>query len=236
MLSSFNFDVEAEIAHFRDPTTHAFLNTFLAPPPHTIIGFLGNCYGSTEIETEEIAHKVKVGCTVLDLKGFLKDLVIFVNQKKIKGKSFGTFPRTRKYLVRPKYRFYAASKDSTLISDLRKSVSAPRRMPFLGISDCLASIQNISDISQANPIQLKDTESVVCIEDDQDIEYHTKIKEPNKVTVYTEKVRSPRNFEITQRGRIPKNHKKFLMSVNCRLFFKRPLEGYEINGENVCLV
>src|SRR5215207_3975760 len=137
MLSSFYFDVESEIAHFRDPTSHSFLNTFLAPPPHTIIGFLGNCYGSTETETEEIGHKVKVGCIVLDLKGFLKDLVIFVNQKKIKDKPFTTFPRTRKFLVGPKYRFYVASEDGTLISDLHKFVSAPRRIPFLGISDCL---------------------------------------------------------------------------------------------------
>lgn len=95
-MFSFHLDVESEIAHFKDPTSHAFLNTFLAPTPHTIIGFLGACSGFSEIETEELTKKLKVGCIVLRLKGFLKDLVIMDNQK---GKQIVKFPRTRKFLV-----------------------------------------------------------------------------------------------------------------------------------------
>ena len=60
-MLSFYFDIESEIAHFRDPTSHSFLNTFLAPPPHTVLGLLGGCCGYSEKETEDIARKVKVG-------------------------------------------------------------------------------------------------------------------------------------------------------------------------------
>ena len=230
-MFSFHFDVESEIAHFRDPTTHAFLNTFLAPPRHTIIGFLGCCSGYSERETEEIGEKLKVGCIVLELKGFLKDLAIMVNQK---NKEDTKFPRTRKFLVGPKYRLYAASEDRILLLQLYESVSNPKHIPYLGISDCLAYIRNVSEISQANSIELRDTESVVSIDDR--TQYHTKIKEPNKVSVYTETIKCPTGFEITEKGRKPKNQKKFLMSVNCRVFFKNPLNGYEIDGENVCLI
>jgi CRISPR-associated protein Cas5 subtype I-B len=231
MLLSFNFDVEAEVAHFRDPTSHAFLNTFLAPPPHAIIGFLGNCSGMSHSETEELASKVRVGCIVLDIRGFLKDLVIFVNQKE---KSNTPFPRARKFLVGPRYKFYVACEDRSVLSDLRKFVSMPRRIPYLGISDCLAYIRNISKISHANPKRVKDTDSIVPLEND--IEYYTKIKEPHKITAYAETVRSPTSYEVTDRGRRPKGQKKFLMFVNCRIFLKSALNGYEIEGENVCLV
>jgi CRISPR-associated protein Cas5 subtype I-B len=99
------FDIESEIAHFRDPMSHAFLNTFLAPPPHTIMGFLGSCCGFSESETEQkITPDIKVGCKVISLNGYLKDLAIMENQKdKNKRKQF---PRKRKLLVKPIYRIY----------------------------------------------------------------------------------------------------------------------------------
>jgi hypothetical protein len=205
------------------------MNTFLAPTPHTIIGFLGACSGFSEKETEELTEKVKVGCIVLSLKGFLKDLVIMDNQKPEPAK----FPRTRKFLVGPKYRFFIASENRELVVKLNQGISSPKHIPYLGISDCLAYVRNISKIKTAKPIHLKDTESVVGIEEGQsDFEFHTKIKKRGDYTVYTETVRASTAFEITEKGRKPVAHQKFLMSVNCRLFFRKAIEGYEIDGEN----
>jgi CRISPR-associated protein Cas5 subtype I-B len=233
-MFSFHLDIESEIAHFKDPTSHAFLNTFLAPSPHTIIGFLGACSGLSEIESEGLTKDVKVGCIVLRLKGFLKDLVIMDNQK---GKQLVKFPRTRKFLVGPKYRFFIASENRELLVKLSQDISSPKHIPYLGISDCLAYIRNISKIKTAKPIQLKDTESIVGIEIGQpDLEFYTKIEKSGDFTVYTETVTTSTAFDITERGRKPLAHKKFLMSVNCRLFFKKAIEGYEIDGENVCLM
>lgn len=83
---------------------------------------------------------------------------------------------------------------------------------------------------------MKDTESVVCIKEGQlDLDFYTKIKKPGDFTVFTETVKSTTAFHITEKGRKPIHQEKFLMSVNCRLVFKKPLDGYQIGGENVCL-
>jgi CRISPR-associated protein Cas5 subtype I-B len=233
-MFSFHLDVESEIAHFKDPISHAFLNTFLAPSPHTIIGFLGACSGLSEIETEGLAKNMKVGCIVLRLKGFLKDLVIMDNQK---GKQTVKFPRTRKFLVGPKYRFFIASESQELLVKLRQDIFSPKHIPYLGISDCLAYVRDISGIKEAKPIQLKDTESMVGLEEGlQDLEFYTKIRKPGEFTVHTETVNASTAFKITEKGRKPIAQKKFLMSVNCRLFLRKPIVGYEIDGENVCLM
>ena len=78
----FSFDIESEIAHFRDPLTHSFFNTFVAPPPHTILGILGSCLGYNEIEVEKLGEDIKVGCIVIKLKGYLKDIVYNRKPKK----------------------------------------------------------------------------------------------------------------------------------------------------------
>jgi CRISPR-associated protein Cas5 subtype I-B len=232
-MLSFYLDVESEIAHFKDPTSHAFLNTFLAPTPHTIIGFLGACSGLSEKETEELTDSVKVGCIVLSLKGFLKDLVIMDNQKPEPAK----VPRMRKFLVGPKYRLFIASEELELLVRLNQGISSPKHIPYLGISDCLAYIRDISNIKTVKRIYMKDTESVVAIDEGQpDLEFYTKIKKSGDLTVYTEIATAPTAFDITERGRRPIARKKFLMAVNCKLFFKKAIEGYEIDGENICLM
>jgi hypothetical protein len=69
-----------------------------------------------------------------------------------------------------------------------------------------------------------------------DLEFYTKIRKSGDFTVYTETVTTSTAYDITERGRKPIAHKKFLMSVNCKLYFKKAIEGYEIDGENVCLI
>jgi hypothetical protein len=124
-----------------------------------------------------------------------------------------------------------------LLVRLSQDISSPKHIPYLGISDCLAYIRSISKIKTGKPIQLKDTESIVGIEEGQpDLEFYTKIKKSGDFTVYTETVTTSTAYDITERGRKPIAHKKFLMSVNCKLYFKKAIEGYEIDGENVCLI
>lgn len=143
----------------------------------------------------------------------------------------------RKFLVNPKYRFFIGSENQELLLKLNNGISSPKHIPYLGISDCLAYIRDISKIKTAKPILLKDTESIVSFEEGQlDLEFHIKIKKSGDFTIYTEMVTAPTSFDITEKGRKPITHKKFLMSVNCRLFFRKAIEGYEIDGENVCLM
>jgi CRISPR-associated protein Cas5 subtype I-B len=268
-MKAFYFDVESELAHFRDHLSHAFLNTFLAPPPHTIIGFLGCCCGFTEKQTEEIlSSNVIVGCRIVSVKGYVKDLVIMENQKVIPAIPF---PRTRKLLVSPVYRIFIAAnnknkdkkdsdeKNDELISDLRHAVFYPKHTPFLGISDCLAYVRYISEVIDIEPTRFKETESVVSFpvsdtriqkndkrqkghkqHDYQDIykgvqEYSTRIKASGVLTVYPHVITVPRSYEITEKGRKPKLLIKLLISLNCVVSFKKPIDGWVVNGENVVL-
>ena len=229
-MFQFNFDIESEIAHFRDPSTHSFLNTFLAPPPHTIVGLIGACCGFNQEQTEELTSKIKVGCKTLHLKGFLKDLTMTDNQKPQRV----SIPRRRKFLVGPKFRIFVGSEEESTLKMIKKAINKPAYTPYLGISDCIAYFRNISKITQTEKTKFKSTDSVVMI--DSNTNFYTKIKDPNQVTVYTETITSPISFEFDGERRKPKEFKRFLMSVNCNVFFYNKIDGYKIDGENVCLI
>ena len=228
----FYFDIESEIAHFRDPTSHAFLNTFLAPPPHAILGLIGSCAGYTESETEELGNKIKIGCVIRHLNGFLKDLTITENQKY--KTQIVKMPRMRRFLVGPKYRIYVGSEDKQFLTQVQGFVKKPQHSLYLGISDCLAYIRGVSKISKVKTSKFKKTSSVVMIESDN--KYSTTLKEENQITVSPQIIKSPTSYVITEMGRRPENFATFLMAVNCTLSFRKPIDGIELNGENVCLV
>jgi CRISPR-associated protein Cas5 subtype I-B len=230
-MHAIHFDIESEIAHFRDPSTHAFLNSFLAPPPHTIVGMIGGFCGLNEESTEDMCKRIKVGCMILRLNGFLKDLVMMENQK---NKQITKFPRARKFLIEPKYRIYAASEETEVISKIWESVHHPKYTPYLGISDCIAYIRSISKIMEIKNRKMRETSSIVGLAEGYN--YTTRLRDANTFTIYPEIVESPTSYQVTKRGRVPGNRKKFLMSVNCKITFKEPIDGYEIDGENICLL
>ena len=238
-MRSFSFEIESELAHFRDPSSHAFLNTFIAPPAHTIIGLLGSCCGFTEVETENmLSTDVKIGCRALSIRGYLRDLVNMQNQK---GKMSIRFPRARKFIVGAKYKLYVATNKSGLISRLRESVASPKRVPYLGISDCLGYIRNISRISEARETELNETDSIITVKrsvtTDKELDYYVTIKEQGKMTVYPQLVRAPRLYKITSSGREPQDYQTLLMSANCNIHFrKKDYKGYLIDKEQVCLM
>ena len=247
-MKAFYFDVESEIAHFRDPLSHSFLNSFLSPPSHTIIGFLGCCSGFSENETEtEINNNILVGCKMLSLKGYLKDLVIMRNYKN--NQNIG-MPRMRKFLVNPKYRIYVASEDEDKIKKIRYQVNNPIFTPYLGISDCIAYIRYISDILDAKSTKIKEIECNIFFQDKDhtnnnynnyndnsiQIEYSTRVKKDNALVVYPQIVRSPKSYEITENGRKPQIYEKVLMSLNCIIKLKKDFNGFVIDDEKVSLI
>ena len=107
-------------------------------------------------------------------------------------------------------------------------------MPYLGISDCLAYIRDISIMTQTRIEKITQTSGIVNLSED--LDYPTKIRKSNSLTIYPEIVESPMSYEITKRGRIPKDRTKLLMSVNCNIVFTKPIDGYEIEGEHICLM
>jgi hypothetical protein len=67
-------------------------------------------------------------------------------------------------------------------------------------------------------------------------EYSTQIKDSGVLTVYPHIVTAPRSYEISEKGRKPRSLVKLLISLNCIVSFKKPIDGWTINGEAVCLV
>ncbi len=231
----FSFDIESEIAHFRDPFTHSFFNTFVAPPPHTILGLLGNCLGYNEVDTERLGENIILGCIVIKLKGYLKDLAIIENQK---NNQRTKTPRTRKFLVNPLYRIFTFSKDFMRLEKIQYSIYHPKRVPYLGISDCLACISNISNILEAKRIQTNEIESLINLDKLNEnkkvnTKFNTKIKDPLLLTVYPFIASCPTKYILNNNGRSPINFHRILMSVNCIIEFKHPLDVYQINGDKV---
>lgn len=257
-MKAFYFDIESDIAHFRDPMSHAFLNTFLAPPTHTVIGLLGTCCGFSEKETEEkLSDIILVGNKVLSIRGYLKDLVIMRNLKE--NNNIG-FPRTRKFLVNPKYRIYVVSEDQNLLKKVSDGVSSPKYTPYLGISDCISYIRYISKLTDVKKTKIKQTECTLSIgkkdlENENSLvdvkntgkkikeienfeipEFYSKIKKERSLTVNPHLITIPRSYEITEdSGRKPKSIEGLLMFSNCILSFKKPVDGYLIDDEPVSL-
>ncbi len=236
-LNGFSFNVEAEIAHFRDPSTHSFFNTFIAPPPHTILGFIGSCLGYDEIQVEKLGENIQIGCIVKKLKGYLKDLAIVNNQKNQKGGQNIKTPRTRKFLIDPLYQIFVFSDDSPLLEEIQSSIRKPKFVPYLGISDCLAYIRSISKISQVKLIQSNEIKSLVNLDkiykEKQDNRFVTTIIDHKMLTVYPFYALCPTKYIIYDNGRQPINFQRILMSVNCLIKFEKEINIYQLDGDNI---
>jgi hypothetical protein len=105
----------------------------------------------------------------------------------------------------------------------------------------LAYIRNISGISEAREVDLKETDCIITmtsmVNTDKEIDYYVTIKEEGKMTVYPQLVRAPRLYKITDSGREPYDYQTLLMSLNCNIHFrKNKLKGYRIDKEEVCLM
>lgn len=235
-VNAFSFIVEGEIAHFRDPFTHAFFNTFIAPPPHTILGFLGGCLGYDEIEVENLGEGLQIGCIVKRIGGYLKDLAIVSNQKG--GKNINT-PRTRRFLINPSYHIFVFSEKISLLDEIRNSVYAPRFVPFLGTSDCIAYIRYISKITKAEQIETKGVKSLINLDKINHKEtkfenrFSTTIIDPKMLTIYPFYALCPSRYQISDNGRQPINFQRILMSVNCLIKFESPISAYRCDGDQI---
>ncbi len=230
-MKSFYFDIEGEIAHFRDPTSHQLLNTFPAPPPHTIIGLIASCHGLEESQVGDLAKRIRVGCKPISLSGTLRDMSLIENQKETPPKKI---PRMRKFLVNPKYRIFIASEDTDFLIKLKDSVKSPQHIPYLGISDCIASIRFVSDIMEAHPIMSKEYDCIIPFDDNNN--FTTIVKDQNSLTMFSQIISTPTSYVIMVKGRKPVSQRRYLMSVNCKIKFRKNIEGIEVGGENVCLL
>ena len=232
---SFYFDITSDFAHFRDIFTHLFFKTLLAPPRTTVIGIVSAAMGGDEKSTIELSNRsgLYIGVKILLIKGIAKEII---RVKNLKEHTLTETPILRTLIVSPTYRLYIASNNKELLEDMRSALQNPTYSLYLGISEFLARISNISEIYD---IEANTTTMLSCIvpfNNFNNIEYSTHIIDNNKLVLLPEISKTVYSFEYTNKGRNPKEYINLIMSYNCELRFKNPIQSYKIGEENICLI
>jgi CRISPR-associated protein Cas5t len=228
-LPSFYFDIHAELAHFRDIFTQSFFKTLLAPPRTTIIGMLGAALGLDESDTISLSDKLLVGSKILHLKGYAKEITTAVNLKRDGGRT----PVMRNLVVEPHYRIFVGSQDKGLILRLHDAIRAPIFSLYLGISECLASLANTSEVTNATLVKAKLFKCTVPLSSN--VEYNTKVEEKGKTIFLPERARTVHSFVLLPNGRMPASYVNLLMFYNCAVELSKSLTAYDFR-EPVCMI
>lgn len=215
------FELSGELGHFRNPFTHSFFETILAPPRTTVIGLLGAALGFNEEETIELMDKLLIGVKILNINGFAKEITTFYNYKE--KKPLAT-PIMREILIKPKYRIYVGCKDSTFVSDLIDALKRPRYTLYLGISDYIATIKDVKKVT------FTETKSNMfdCVIPYVDGYKVTLGDNPAKFLIPPKQYRVVYSYELTKRGRRPSKMTDVLMFFGYQVELPKDLDAYII--------
>ena len=131
----------AMTASFRDPNTHLYQETILAPPPTTIVGISGAALGISYRAALEYfkANRISVGCLIKN-QGFGKDLW---NYSKIKGKEVIKSILIREFLYGINIDIFFTCEATEIVEELYRAFKDPCFAITLGNSDELVKIKNI---------------------------------------------------------------------------------------------
>lgn len=230
-LYIFYFDISSDLAHFRDIFNHSFFRTLLAPPRTTVLGIIGAMLGYNEEDTITKLTNIYIGIKILSLNGYAKDIMTAINQKPEGGRT----PVMRTLLVNPSYRIFIGAKDEKQIEYIREGALAPKYPLYLGISDCLAYIKNISSISNVNAISANNFNCVIPMATNIGYDYY--IKDNNKMIFAPEIVKTVYSFVPTPKGKKPDRYIDLLMFHNCEVKLKKNIRAYPDDvGEPICLI
>ncbi len=226
-LYTFYFDIRADFAHFRDIFTHAFFRTYLAPPRTTILGIIGASIGLNEEDTIKLSDSLYAGTKILSINGIAREIVNVENQKEIGLKT----PTMRTLIVNPIYRIYIGGEDKGLIERIRDSLLKPVYPLYLGITECLANIKDISDIYYCKKC---DTKCFSCIIPA--LKYTSKILDKTKFVLLPEINKTVYSFKYTPKGREPLKYIDLVMSYNCKLELSESIPSYFIIDDYICMI
>lgn len=143
---------------FRDPNTHLYQETILAPPPSTIVGFSGAALGLgfKDALTYFKKNKISVGCIIKN-QGFGKDLW---NYSKIKGKEVIKSILSREFLYDVNFDIFFTCEKQNIIEELYEAFNNPYFALTLGNSDEIVKISRIEicdNVGLKEVIDVKDT-------------------------------------------------------------------------------
>jgi CRISPR-associated protein Cas5 subtype I-B len=230
ILSGFSFQATSDFAHFRNPFTQSFFETFIAPPRTTVTGLLAAAMGYDESAAIEYSKRVMIGAKVEEIRGFASDLTTIVNLKKPPEKT----PVMRQLLVSPRFRLYVASKDEKLLRNTSKALEAPMYTLYLGISECLAKVSGISSIEELKSGKAKLLSCIVPLT--KKLKYKVRLPTNPKNEVYPPRIyRTIRFFDRERRGRNPSAFIDLLMFYNCQIELNKEIPTSVFQDEHVCL-
>ncbi|MGB9659705.1 MAG: type I-E CRISPR-associated protein Cas5/CasD [Nitrososphaerales archaeon] len=228
-LYGFSFDIFSDYAHFRHVFTQSFFETLLAPSKTVATGLLAATLGLGEKEAIGLNDELSIGVEVLKIGGFASEITTALN---LKSGSIERTPTLRNLLISPKYRLYVACKDKTLLDKLHKAVNEPAYPLYLGISECLAEVANISPPKKLRPVKETDFQ---CLVPSNGKEYNYKLTQPRLRVVLPRVFKTVSSYIYTPKGRKPLNYIDLIMFYNCMLKFKEPIKAFKFEGKNVCL-
>jgi len=226
-LYIFYFDIRADFAHFRDIFTHSFFRTYLAPPRTTILGIIGASMGFNEEDTIQLSGSLYTGTKILSINGIAKEIVNVENQKEIGLKT----PTMRTLIVNPIYRLYIGGEDKALIERIRDSLLKPVYPLYLGITEFLANIKDISNIYDCEKYDTKFSSCIIPA-----LKYTSKILDKTKFMLLPEINKTVYSFKYTSKGREPLKYIDLVMSYNCKLELNESIPSYIINDDYICMI
>lgn len=231
----FSFVVKgfAQTASFRIPESHTFQQTLPLPPVTTITGLMGAALGLDFEKAMLFRDQKDILFGIIGLsKGEMKDLWKY-NKIKTTYKPDGSDRKEiliREYLTDFSLTISIASKDQTVLSEVRSSFCNPRYALTLGNSDDLFKIRHISPIVKTKDGQCSIFENTI-LAGDQTLDYESAIDLKN--TPITYRVRAPQvfllptAFNFNGRERRIRERKQFTF-VGSPIKLKNPLSVHKI--------
>jgi len=218
----------AQTASFRIPESHTFQQTLPLPPVTTLTGLMGAAAG-LDFEKAMILRKQKnILFSVIGLhQGEMKDLWKY---NKIKSKESLKDVLIREYLTDFSLNIAIASRERTVLSEVRDCFCNPKYALTLGNSDDLFKIKHISSIVEAAKDECSTFENTV-LAGDQILDYESAIDLKN--TSITYRVRAPQvfllptAFSFNEEERRVSKREQFTF-VGSPIKLKQPLSVYKV--------
>lgn len=230
-LYGFSFDITGDYAHFRHLFTQSFFETLLAPPKTTVSGLLAAALGlNEEKEVIELNNNILTGVKILGMEGFAREIIIAWN---LKGGSIQPTPIYRNLIVKPHYKIFVASEDKEFLETIRQSLFRPEHPLYLGISEALATIKEVSRIVSIQASLTNIVRTIGYVIDKEKIPVH-KVNN-SEIIIPAKRYHTVKSFKLTKKGRIPDEYIDLVMFYGGYLEYKKPVQSYNINGEMVAL-
>ncbi|SHI82099.1 CRISPR-associated protein Cas5 [Lutispora thermophila] len=227
----------AMTASFRDPNTHLYQESILAPPPTTIVGIAGAAlgYGFKDALEYFKENRISVGC-MLKSQGNGKDLW---NYSKIKGKEVVKAILLREFLFDVTADIFFACEDGEKIDELYDSLKNPQYALSLGNSDDVVKIlkvDRIINVKSTEDNMIRDTWIEGNYIKDFELDWENIKGLPIKRTIKPPIVKNlPVDFSFTKNDeRIATKFYKFTFLGDLHML-KKPVLVYDFMGKRVPL-